>query len=384
MISHVSHAEISRKGDVVTLRPKEHSGNPVRFHAIWLRDNARDASTRSPVNGQRLIALRDLPDNLYIDWAQCENSTLSVHFQPENITINFDTTWLLSHAYDTGPVQTVGWLGSHLEDWDAGLMRQLPVATFSDVAVNPEARHRWLRQIQRFGFAKLTDGPVEEEALFQVVSLFGFVRETNYGRLFNVRTEVNPTNLAFTGLALQAHTDNPYRDPVPTLQILYCLENSATGGENMVVDGFRAAARLKAENPAWFDVLSRHCARFEYAGETGVCLQSRRPMLELSPDGELIAIRFNNRSAAPITDVPFDDMALYYAAYRRLGEIIDDPAMEVSFKLKPGDCFIVDNTRVLHARRGYSGSGKRWLQGCYADRDGLYSSIAARDTAPMA
>ena len=29
-------------------------------------------------------------------------------------------------------------------------------------------------------------------------------------------------------------------------------------------------------------------------------------MIELSPDGELIAIRFNNRSAAPITDVPYD------------------------------------------------------------------------------
>ena len=43
------------------------------------------------------------------------------------------------------------------------------------------------------------------------------------------------------GSGLQAHTDNPYRDPVPTLQIFYCLENSVEGGENMVVDGFRAA-----------------------------------------------------------------------------------------------------------------------------------------------
>ena len=70
-------------------------------------------------------------------------------------------------------------------------------------------------------------------------------------------------------------------------------------------------------------------------------------------------------------------MALYYQAYRRLGEIIDDPAMAVSFKLEPGECFIVDNTRVLHARKGYSGGGNRWLQGCYADKDGLYSTLAA-------
>ena len=37
-----------------------------------------------------------------------------------------------------------------------------------------------------------------------VAALFGFVRETNYGKWFEVRTEVNPANLAYTGLGLQA------------------------------------------------------------------------------------------------------------------------------------------------------------------------------------
>ena len=49
--------------------------------------------------------------------------------------------------------------------------------------------------------------------------------------------------------------------------------------------------------------------------------------------------------------------------------------MAIKFKLKPGQCFIVDNSRVLHARTAYYGSGNRWLQGCYADKDGLLSSI---------
>ena len=71
-----------------------------------------------------------------------------------------------------------------------------------------------------------------------MVALFGYIRETNYGRWFDVRAEVNPTNLAYTSLGLQAHTDNPYRDPVPTLQILYCLESSVEGGDSYVVDGF--------------------------------------------------------------------------------------------------------------------------------------------------
>ena len=131
-----------------------------------------------------------------------------------------------------------------------------------------------------------------------------------------MRTEVNPTNLAYTELGLQAHIDNPYRDPIPTLQILYCLENSAEDDDNMVVDGFRAARRLRDANPTGFDLLSRHCARFEYAGSDGVRLRSRKPMIELAPDGELTAVRFNNRSTAAITELPSDHMAGYYAAYR--------------------------------------------------------------------
>ena len=267
-----------------------------------------------------------------------------------------------------------------MKTWDASLNENVPDADFDAVHSDAAARADWLLALATYGFAKLSNGPVHDGALFQVVDLFGYVRETNYGRLFEVRTEVNPTNLAFTGLGLQAHTDNPYRDPVPTLQVLYCLESSAAGGENMVVDGFRAAQRLRDENSDFFDLLARYCARFEYAGETGVCLQSRRPMIELAPDGQLQAIRFNNRSAAAITDVPFDQMEQYYAAYRRLGEIIDDPQMEVSFRLNPGECFVVDNTRVLHARKAYSGVGTRWLQGCYADKDGLLSTLAALKT----
>jgi len=352
-------------------------GERRRFHAVWLRDNAWDERTRAPGNGQRLITLGDIPADTIVSKAEVVDGQLHLSFRPEGRTIAFDPAWLASHAYDLALPRAPGWTAAEIETWDATLGANIPVADFSEVGRSRNALACWLAGVRRYGFGKLDGGPVRPEALLEVAALFGYVRETNYGRYFDVRTEVNPTNLAYTGLGLQAHTDNPYRDPVPTLQILYCLENSAEGGENMVVDGFRAAERLREENPHGFELLTRFCARFEYAGSSGVCLRSRRPMIELAPDGELTCIRFNNRSTAAITDVPFEHMADYYAAYRRLGEIIDDPAMEVSFKLSPGESFIVDNTRVLHARKGYSGAGSRWLQGCYADKDGLLSTLAA-------
>jgi gamma-butyrobetaine dioxygenase len=354
------------------------SSGPLRFHAIWLRDNAQDHETRAAANGQRLIALRDIPADTRIAAAEITVSgTLEVRFAPDGKSVSFDLVWLEAHAYDQREPDQRGWLEDGVETWDAGLMANVPCGDFAALKQGGAALHDWLGKIMRYGFAKVVNAPATSGTLFNIVALFGHVRETNYGRHFEVRTEVNPSNLAFTGLGLQAHTDNPYRDPVPTVQVLHCLESSAAGGENMVVDGFAAALRLRAEDPEGFDLLASHCARFEYSGEDGVCLTSRRPMIELAPDGALIGIRFNNRSCAAITDVPFELMADYYAAYRRLGEIIDDTAMEVTFRLNPGEAFVVDNTRVLHARKGYSGEGTRWLQGCYADMDGLRSTYNA-------
>lgn len=374
-VKDMSAVTILENGDIIAL---EHSSGVLRFHAMWLRDNAWDETTRATSNGQRLIALRDIPGDTRVSAAELSNAhTLRLTFEPEGKTIDFDTDWLLAHAYDRRDARVKGWVADTTELWDSGLRNQVPVADMTALQQDEGTLRTWLGDIARLGFGKLVGGPIHDGALFDVVDLFGYVRETNYGRKFEVRTEVNPTNLAFTGLGLQAHTDNPYRDPVPTVQVLYCLESSAAGGENMVVDGFRAAHRLREENQRYFDLLSTYCARFDYAGEAGVRLRSRRPMIELSPDGELIGIRFNNRSMAAAVDVPFEDMKDWYAAYRRLGEIIDDTDMEVTFRLEPGEAFIVDNTRVLHARKAYSGTGTRWLQGCYADMDGLNSRLSA-------
>ncbi|OCC03384.1 gamma-butyrobetaine hydroxylase [Labrys sp. WJW] len=353
-------------------------GESHRFHAIWLRDNALDPRTRSSANGQRLITVLDIPADTVIASAEVTaEGAIGITFAPEQHQAVFPAGWLRDHGYDKPAPAAQGWLGPAIEPWDAGLQDQVPTASYDRLRQDRAVLGTWLGAVERHGFAVITGMPTHSGGLCDVADLFGYVRETNYGRWFEVRAEVNPTNLAYTNLGLQAHTDNPYRDPVPTLQLLACLENSVEGGDSIVVDGFAVARRLQAEDPEAFDLLARHAVRFEYAGSSGVCLRSKRPFIELGPDGEMIAIRFNNRSAAAFTDVPYEEMAAFYAAYRRFAEILEDPAMEVSFKLRPGELFIVDNTRVMHARKAFSGSGKRWLQGCYADKDGLLSTLAA-------
>jgi [2-(trimethylamino)ethyl]phosphonate dioxygenase len=353
------------------------NGGRSRFHALWLRDNAPDPETRSPGNGQRLITILDQPANIRLGSAVVDDSRLDVNFLPEHKTVSFSLPWLKARCYDNSHRRDSAWTDPVIDRWDGSLQAQIPAASWRSVSRSRTALAAWLSAVRSYGFALLSDVPSESGFLCKVAETFGYVRETNYGRWFDVRAEINPSNLAYTNLGLQAHTDNPYRDPVPTLQLLACLENSVDGGESLVVDGFKVVEKLAYEDPGHIRLLSAYPARFEYAGTPGVRLRAKRPLIELGPDGELIAVRFNNRSLAAVTDVPFEEMPGYYKAYRRFAECIEDPAMAVTFKLAPGEMFIVDNTRVLHARKAFSGTGKRWLQGCYADKDGLLSTLAA-------
>ncbi len=354
-------------------------GVVARFHAEWLRDNALDASTRSPGNGQRLISIADIPADSIIVAAELVNAghAIALRFEPGRHETHFTAAWLRAHRYDLDHARTPGWVGETVERWDRATRQDcIPRSTFEAVSTDRGTLADWLDAIDRVGFAVLHGVPPESGRLCDVVGLFGFVRETNYGRWFDVRTQLDPSNLAYTNLGLQGHTDNPYRDPVPTVQLLHCLENSVDGGSSSVVDGFACAERLRVEDPHGFALLSGHPARFEYAGSADVWLRAKRPLIELGPDGELLAVRFNNRSAAPSVDIPFDEMRAYLSAYRRFASYVDDPAMQVTFTLAPGDLFVVDNARILHAREAFSGSGTRWLQGCYSDMDGVRSTLA--------
>ena len=90
-------------------------GGCHRFHAIWLRDNARDPQTRSPGNGQRLIALREINPAIRIAGAEINGQTLQVTFAPEAKTIAYDLAWLIAHAYDRAEDHATGWTEARID-----------------------------------------------------------------------------------------------------------------------------------------------------------------------------------------------------------------------------------------------------------------------------
>ncbi|MEL6794793.1 MAG: gamma-butyrobetaine hydroxylase-like domain-containing protein, partial [Pseudomonadota bacterium] len=206
---HLSAADIEAEGAVLATRWSD--GTRRRFHAIWLRDNALDPDTRDAGNGQRLITLADVPEDTRLARVAIVDDGLDVVFAPEDKAVRYASDWLAANVYDRAATRSPGWTPADVTTWDAALAP--PSFSHKAVETDPIARRDWLAAIRRFGFAKMTGGAATDGALFKVIDLFGYVRETNYGRHFEVRSEVNPTNLAYTGLGLQAHTDNPYSDP---------------------------------------------------------------------------------------------------------------------------------------------------------------------------
>ncbi len=343
------------------------------FPPLWLRDNCPCEQCRDPSNRQKLFQLLDLPDDVEILRIDERGDEVEITFLPDHHRSVFSRAWLLEQSEsktDHGRSEDSKELWG-ADDLDLASLK----TTWAKYVGDDHERLRVLRGVERLGFALIEATPVTHGTVLDVVATFGYVRETNYGTLFDVRIEPDPSNLAFTGLAITPHTDNPYRDPVPTIQLLHCLDNSVDGGESGLVDGFMAASLLRDEDERSFDVLSTTSVDFAWSDARN-SLRARRPIIEVDECGRVRGVRFNNRSMQALR-LPYDEVVTFYAAYRRFAEVVMRPDLELTFRLGPGDCVIFDNTRLLHSRTAFdeSGTGSRHLQGCYADLDGLASTV---------
>lgn len=342
---------------------------------MWLRDNCPCALCRDPRNGQKLFQITELPAGLALGAVRPDADGVEVDWAPDGHRSRYSAQWLTANrpGVDTGPGDRRGETGKTL--WTAAdLEGRLPEADWTDYLRDPAVKAHVLESVLGLGFALLRDVPARPGQVTEVAQTFGYVRETNYGRLFDVRVEPDPNNLAFTGARITPHTDNPYRDPVPTLQLLHCLANAAAGGDSGLVDGFKAAALLRAEDPEAFTVLTRTPVPFRFSDARTV-LEADRPLIDVDGLGRIREVRFNNRSIATLR-LPADALEAFYRAYRAFAEITLRPGLQLNFRLSPGDCLIFDNVRLLHARTAFEETGARHLQGAYADLDALAGTLA--------
>jgi gamma-butyrobetaine dioxygenase len=312
-----------------------------------------------------------IPDECGMTVESGTAESVTVVFTPERHRAVFNRAWLAVQARPEPDARTED--GKRL--WRAPqLGGDLPGADWSAYLADDGVRAACLDAVARLGFTLLRGVGPKPGMVLRVAETFGHVRETNYGRLFEVRVVADPANLAFTSREIPPHTDNPYRDPVPGLQLLHCLRDAASGGDTGLLDGFAAAAALRREDPASFAVLTTTPWPFAYV-DKATELRAVQPLISLTPAGRITAVRLNNRSMQPLR-LPAAQASAAYAAYRSWALLLARREFRLNMRLAPGDCLVFDNTRILHARTAFTAAAQRHLQGCYADLDGLLSALA--------
>ncbi|KQT68444.1 MULTISPECIES: gamma-butyrobetaine dioxygenase [Pseudomonas] len=347
-------------------------GRVSPFHHLWLRDNCPCDQCVYSVTREQVFESVDAAEDLQplatrIDTDGC----LRIDWQDGHLS-RFDPGWLRAHAYDdeSRAERLAGKPQPRL--WHSDL--QLPVFDYIALMNDNAALLQWLLAVRDIGLTQVRGVPTEPGSLKLIAQRISFIRESNFGVLFNVQSKADADSNAYTAFNLPLHTDLPTRELQPGLQFLHCLVNDAEGGESIFVDGFAIADALRLEDPQLFEALCEIPVEFRNKDRHSDyrCLA---PVIALDALGRVAEIRMANFLRGAF-DTSVAQMPLLYRAYRRLIAMTREPRFRLMQRLKPGELWCFDNRRTLHARNAFDpATGARHFQGCYVDRDELLSRI---------
>ncbi|HEX6255497.1 MAG TPA: TauD/TfdA family dioxygenase [Euzebyales bacterium] len=336
------------------------------FHHVWLRDNCWCDRCRVGQTCERRLFTADIADDIAPAraWVDADDALHIVWSDGHQST--FSRAWLARHDY--GADARAGRQHRPVL-WDA-VSSRMPTFDHADVVGTTDGLLGWLDALRDRGVALVRHVPAVDGEVVRFAEAIAPVREVAFGRLHEVRQDPTGYSVAHTTLELKPHTDFPSYSWPPSLQLLHFLANDATGGESVVVDGWKVVEDLRATAPEAFATLSRVPVMFQqWSDDTDSAAVA--PLIELDATGRVRTVRFSNQLASPL-DAAFDQVEPFYAAYRRLGRMIDDPRYRVEFKCAAGDLLAVHGHRVLHGRLPFDlERGARHLQDVYMEFDDL-------------
>lgn len=328
--------------------------------ALWLRERCQDPAHVDTRTQQRLFNPHDLPEDLALTEARVDG--------PQRVWLSFNDGYaghydldLLAEDFDPNDRLP------EPRPWDAGLDRDEVTFDWQRLSRDGDL-HAALGTLLKRGFLILQRVPTDPERILQVARTFGYPRRTNFGRYFEVYSRPAGNDLAYGSVALGPHTDNPYREPVPGIQILHCLVNEAAGGLSTLADSLAVGRALEAEDPPGFDRLARTPVRFRFRDDDEELIE-QRPIIRRNDAGDMIGLHYSPRlDFMPLLEEA--ELRQFHRARKRLGELLADPCYEIRFPLRAGELLLFDNNRITHGRTAFDASGgRRHLQGCYIDLD---------------
>lgn len=375
--------EVQQEGAFIEVQWKD--GKSSQFHSIWLRHACLCPSCQDPSSQNRLRFPGDLEGHRIVSASRSgEKSALEVKWS-DGHAADFPLGWLRRHCYSRWACQARSRARSP-PLWSTSSGFALGTAgRFDYAAYMTDAATFWnaLQALNRDGIVLLDDvpaqGPAGQPGVAAVAERIAYLRETSYGRVFDVVSVPNAENLAYTSLGLEMHADLQYYASPPGLQLLHCVrfDEGVRGGLSRFVDGFHALRAFRTLHPDHFRTLTSAKVTYQ-KNDAARSLYLRRRLVDVDDWDEPTAIHFSPQFEGPL-EMPGGGEVLqrFYAAYVCLANFLrDEPSLE--FRMRPGQATIFNNHRVLHARTAFQTSSPhhvRHLQGTYLDIEEFASSF---------
>ena len=332
------------------------------IHPFWLRERVDGDEFLDKGTQQRLFDPSTMNGEIIIKKAEIKNGFLQVDFN-DGVSSKLNIDKLESEFSNKDTVIK----SITKKKWDSSL-KNIKNFEYQENFYESKEMYDLLVSFYKYGFVVVKNIPLSKNYIVEFANSIGSVRRTNFGEYFDVKSKPHPNDLAYTSLALAPHTDNPYRNPVPCIQLLHCIKSKVSGGFSTLVDGYTVTEDLKNQYPEFYEILTEVKVRFRFIDKE-VILETISPLIELQEDKSFKQVRFSPRlDYVPILDKKKLD--LYYQARRKLSEMYNSEKYKIEFKLEPQDLMMIDNYRLLHGRTAYeTKEGERFLQGCYIDYD---------------
>ena len=335
------------------------SNENFEIHPLWLRERAKTENLVDKYNDQRLYDPSQLDQKIKVKKAFMNNGHLNIEFT-DGVKFEYEVNNLLYEIDRKEPVKKILF-------WDSSLVNK-PTTIYEKEIFETRAMYDLLQDFYKYGFVIFKNVPVENDYIVKFANSIGTIRPTNFGESFSVKSIPEPNDLAYTSIALTPHTDNPYRKPIPCIQLLHCLENEVKGGLSTLVDGFAVAEYLRENHKDIFKILTNTKVRFRFVDKT-IILENWGELIELDENNKVKQVRYSTRLDY-VPALEKSELKLFYKARKLIADLYASSKFEIRFKLNKGDLLMMDNHRLLHGRTSYDVSeGKRYLKGCYIDHD---------------
>ena len=351
--------------------------------ADWIIDNADES--RDPTTNQKIInAGFDISKALEIANVKTNKQHLCIEWN-NNTQSTIDLNWLQhtlqsSASSSSSSISNFDPLSSALRSYD-----KIPRISYDSVINTEQGIHQWTKELISAGVCIIENAPIEDHIVTKTASRIAKPTETLYGSIFDVRTEINPINIAYTNAGLRPHQDLAYYESPPFIQMLHCMQfdKAVTGGNSTFVDTFVLADLLRQENVEAFNVLCTIPATFQkdhVDRENPAQFFYRRPHIVTNGSNDVNQVFWSPAFEGPLHmddatalslgyQSEADAVEAYYEGYRAFTNLLMNQDImndwELSFRANEGEILTFNQRRMLHGREKFQGSGQRHFQGCY-------------------